>query len=256
MTGIEGDPADRALWGRVSASLLSPAPGAVSDADLAGWLDGRLSEREAARVEAALAADPALLQAALDLAALRDAPLPAAPERLLVRARAVVAPVSGAVTTHRTGWLFAWRQGLSPGRYDLGVGRYLFYRQNNLNGLIETGNPDHAGLLATGFGRIEDVQGVAARRIAERARVLAPLDVPEPLELRLGVRALEGPVLARVSVNGREIGRVDVLPDNWQQPRLLAPAALWRRELNDVVIEADGGPLALREVRFVRSERP
>ena len=125
-----------------------------------------------------------------------------------------------------------------------------------LNGLIETGNPDHAGLLATGFGRIEDVQGVAARRIAERARVLAPLDVPEPLELRLGMRALEGPVLARVSVNGHEIGRVDVLPDNWQEPRLLAPAALWRRELNDVVIEADGGPLALREVRFVRSERP
>jgi hypothetical protein len=25
-------------------------------------------------------------------------------------------------------------------------------------------------------------------------------------------------------VNGHEIGRVDVLPDNWQEPRLLAPA--------------------------------
>jgi hypothetical protein len=177
-------------------------------------------------------------------------------KQLAGNAAQVVSDRFGFPTTWPASWLFAWRQGLSPGRYDLGVGRYLFYRQNNLNGLIQAGNPEHAALLPAGFGRIEDMQGAPARRIAERARLLAPLDEPEPLELRLGVRALAGPVVASVSVNGSEIGRVDVLPDDWQEPRLVAPAALWRRELNDVVIETRGGPLALREVRFVRSERP
>jgi anti-sigma factor RsiW len=114
MTGIEGGPAERALWGRAAATMSPPVPGAVSDADLAGWLDGRLSIGDAARVEAALAADPALLQAALDIAAARGAPLPAVPERLLVRARALVAPPVVGTAGSRSGLarLFVWRQGL------------------------------------------------------------------------------------------------------------------------------------------------
>jgi hypothetical protein len=176
--------------------------------------------------------------------------------RLAGNAAQVVSERVGFPTTWPASWVFARREALPPGRYDLSVGRYLFYRQNNLGGVLQAGNPEHAALFAAGFTRIEDVQGVAARRIAGRARLLAPLDVPEPLELRLVVQALGAPVMASVSVNGAEVGRLDVLPDGWQEPRLLAPARLWRRELNDVVIEATGGALLLREARFVRSERP
>jgi len=38
--------------------------------------------------------------------------------------------------------------------------------------------------------------------------------------------------------------------------RLVAPAALWRRELNDVVIETRGGPVAVSAIRFLRTGQP
>jgi len=159
----------------------------------------------------------------------------------------------GFPTTWPASWLFAWRHGLSPGRFDLSAGRYLFYRQNNLDGVIDLANPDHASLLAEGFGRVEDFDGIAGRRVGERARLLAPLDVPEPLELRVGARALSEPVEATLRINGTEVGRFHVLPGAWQEQRAIAPAALWRRELNDVEIETRGGPLAVSAVRFVRT---
>jgi anti-sigma factor RsiW len=80
---------DKELW-RSLASQPAVAPAAVSEMDLAAWLEGRLSEDTAAPVEAAVAADPALRRAALDLADIRGKTLPAAPERMVVRARALV----------------------------------------------------------------------------------------------------------------------------------------------------------------------
>ena len=80
---------DKELW-RSLASGPEVAPVAVSEMDLAAWLEGRLTEEEAAQVEAAVAADPALRRAALDLADILGRPLPAAPERMVVRARALV----------------------------------------------------------------------------------------------------------------------------------------------------------------------
>ena len=80
---------DKELW-RSLASQPAVAPAAVSEMDLAAWLEGRLSEDAAAPVEAAVAADPALRRAALDLADILGKPLPAAPERMVVRARALV----------------------------------------------------------------------------------------------------------------------------------------------------------------------
>ena len=66
------------------------APGAVSDLDFAAWLEGRLPETAAARIEAAVAADPEMRRAALELADVLGKPLPAAPARLAVRAKALV----------------------------------------------------------------------------------------------------------------------------------------------------------------------
>lgn len=82
---------DKDLW-RSLASDPVVAPGAVSDLDFAAWLEGRLSETEAARIEAAVAADPEMRRAALELSEVLGVPLPlpAAPARLEVRAKALV----------------------------------------------------------------------------------------------------------------------------------------------------------------------
>ncbi len=80
---------DKELW-RSLATDRPVAPGVVSDLDFAAWLEGRLPEAEVARIEAAVAADPDLRRAALDLADILGKPLPAPPARLAVRAQALV----------------------------------------------------------------------------------------------------------------------------------------------------------------------
>mgnify|MGYP007114256110 FL=1 len=80
---------DKELWRSLAAGH-GASPGPVSDLDLASWLEGRLPEAAAARVEAAVASDPELRRAALELAELQGGPLPAAPVRMVVRARALI----------------------------------------------------------------------------------------------------------------------------------------------------------------------
>jgi len=98
---------DKELWRSLAADRV--APGQVSDLDFAAWLEGRLPETAAARIEAAVAADPEMRRAALELADILGRPLPAAPARLEVRAKALV----GFEVERRRGreglfdWLFA-----------------------------------------------------------------------------------------------------------------------------------------------------
>jgi hypothetical protein len=80
---------DKDLW-RSLARDTGVASAAVSDLDFAAWLEGRLSETEAARIDAAVASDAELRQAALELANILGKPLPAAPPRMTVRAQALV----------------------------------------------------------------------------------------------------------------------------------------------------------------------
>lgn len=80
---------DKALW-RSLAPARPVESGPISDLDFAAWLEGQLPETEAARIDAAVTADPALRQAALELADILGKPLPAAPPRLAVRAQALV----------------------------------------------------------------------------------------------------------------------------------------------------------------------
>lgn len=79
---------DKELWRSLAADRVAPGP--VSDLEFAAWLEGRLSETAAARIEAAVAADPEMRRAALELSELLGRPLPAAPARLEVRAKALV----------------------------------------------------------------------------------------------------------------------------------------------------------------------
>lgn len=83
---------DRELWRSLATDRVAPGPlsGSVSDLDFAAWLEGRLSETAAARIEAAVAADPEMRRAALELSEVLGMPLPAAPARLEVRAKALV----------------------------------------------------------------------------------------------------------------------------------------------------------------------
>jgi hypothetical protein len=99
---------DKELW-RSLAAAREDAPGAVSELDFAAWLEGRLSEKAAARIEAAVAADPELRRAALELADILSKPLPAPPARLEVRAKALVGFEAEQRMTRASlfDWLFA-----------------------------------------------------------------------------------------------------------------------------------------------------
>jgi anti-sigma factor RsiW len=102
---------DKELWRSLAADRVASGP--VSDLDFAAWLEGRLSETAAARIEAAVAADPEMRRAALELSDVLGQPLPMAPARLEVRAKALVGfevEQRAAQQTGRVGlfdWLFA-----------------------------------------------------------------------------------------------------------------------------------------------------
>src|SRR5713226_3926794 len=99
---------DKELW-RSLAAARDDAPEVVSDLDFAAWLEGRLPETAAARIDAAVAADPEMRRAALELADILGKPLPAPPARLEVRAKAL-AGFEAEQEARRVGlfdWLFA-----------------------------------------------------------------------------------------------------------------------------------------------------
>lgn len=83
---------DKELWQSLAIGPVASdaASGAVSDLDFAAWLEGRLSETEAARIDAAVSCNPEMRLAAMDLAEILGMPLPAAPARMAVRAQALV----------------------------------------------------------------------------------------------------------------------------------------------------------------------
>jgi hypothetical protein len=143
----------------------------------------------------------------------------------------------GSPNTWPASLFFAAEEHLPPGHYDSIVGRYLFYRQNNLQGHIPVGSPGDEAFLGEGWGPRETVAGTPARRLPGRGRVLLPLDEPASLEIRL--RAA-GPSRIRVLVNEHEVGSFQA-GEAWGETRIETGAEVWRREINDLVLEADGG---------------
>lgn len=112
MTDLDpiGTAADKALWAQLKAEAGAPSTAAlppVSDRELAAWLDGRLAADAMARVEARLAADPTLLDTALDAAIVRHEATPA-PDRLITQAQALV---DFEIDRKRSGGSFAWLAG-------------------------------------------------------------------------------------------------------------------------------------------------
>jgi len=96
---------DKELWQSLAIGR-DVAPRPVDAAEFAAWIEGRLTESQAAGVEAAVAADPELRRAALEIADVLGRDLPAAPERTIVRARALAGVE--AERTARGGWFDRW----------------------------------------------------------------------------------------------------------------------------------------------------
>src|SRR5689334_18074159 len=98
---------DKDLWRSLATAEVAPV--AISDMDLAAWLEGRLSEAEAARIDTAIVTNPDLRRAALELSDILGKPLPAPAPRMAVRAKALV----GFEAEQRTG-RGSWLAGLLP----------------------------------------------------------------------------------------------------------------------------------------------
>jgi hypothetical protein len=174
--------------------------------------------------------------------------------RVVAGGAGLFADAFGSPPTWPASWIFAWRHGLSPGRYDLMVGRYLFYLQNNMGGHVGLAAARDSDLLAEGWGAVESVDGREARRVLGRARLMAPLDVPEDLTLRVTASAPAPGCEVRLLVNGTEAGRFFVGPA-WDGHEANAGAGFWRRELNEVVFDAGPGRPAFASVDFARRPR-
>ncbi len=142
----------RALWQRTKAAGREMAPAAsgrpVDDATIAAWLDGRLSEKDAARVERHLVANPRALQAALDVRnALADAERAPVPDRVVARARALAGFEAERKATRGglAGLLVGWRRALEmaavaaafviaiAGGFSLGGGTQEAYARSSQN---------------------------------------------------------------------------------------------------------------------------
>jgi hypothetical protein len=140
--------------------------------------------------------------------------------------------------------VFAREHDLPAARYDLLVGKYLFYRQNNLGGLVKVGDGRADPALFAGDWSAPAACGESVcREVLGRARVMAPLDVPEDLDLT--VRAQGAGTLA-VRVNGREVAAFPLAAEN-HGLRARVPETFWRRELNDVSLTVSVGGHALVE---------
>jgi hypothetical protein len=163
-----------------------------------------------------------------------------------------VADSAGSPPTWPASWIFAWRHRLPPGQYDLLVGRYLFYRQNNMQGRVEIGSARDAGMLGEGWGETAERDGADARPLTGPARLLAPLDVPE--DIAVVVRAAcDTPTRVALAVNGHDAGSFDCTA-GWTDHALDTPAGAWRNDLNDVTLAADAQGAWIDSVDFLRAQ--
>jgi hypothetical protein len=159
----------------------------------------------------------------------------------------LVAATVGTPLAWPANWVFAVETGLPADRFDAAVGKYLFYRQNNLGGVIEVGaaegNRADQALLAEGWSvRRRCGEGAVCRQVEGEARLLAPLDVAETLEVSV---VAQGERHLHLTVNGRPAATF-TLDGALRERTAVVPSGAWRRELNDVRLRAEGTALVDR----------
>jgi len=149
-------------------------------------------------------------------------------------------------------WIFAARHKAPLASHDVASGKYLFYKMNNLGGVIDLGDPRvDPALLLEGWARVRPCDGASCRGLDGKARLLFPLDVPEELDLL--VRASGGRPL-RVSVNGRPLAELP-LADSLVERRARIPIAFLRREHNELSFDSDASDVLIDRVAFQRLPR-
>lgn len=151
----------------------------------------------------------------------------------------VLAEWAGSPLAWPANWIFALRHDLPAERYDLLSGKYLFYRQNNLGGVIDIAEDPRldAALLAGGWSVRHPCGGARCRDVEGRARVFAPLDVPETLDL--AVRA-EGSGDLFLAVNGKPLAEWPLAPD-LAELRVRIGGSYFHREANELVFTTGPG---------------
>ena len=146
-------------------------------------------------------------------------------------------------------WIFAAKHDAPLAQHELAVGKYLFYKQNNLGGVIDMGDARaDPALLLEGWARVRPCGEAQCRAIEGRARLLFPLDIPEDLELT--VRA-SGQGHLSVSANGHALAEFP-LGDGLVERRARIPRAWLHREHNELLLVASAGEALVDHVSFRR----
>jgi hypothetical protein len=173
--------------------------------------------------------------------------------RVAENSAAAVADAVGTPLAWPANWVFAAEHDLPPASYDLMVGKYLFYRQNNLGGVIDLGDPRmDPALLDPGWTSVKPCEGASCRGVMGTARLMAPLDVPEPLTIVLRAR---GQGTLGLAVNGVSVAAF-ALEAALSEHRVRIPAERFRRELNELRFSVEpGGQAQLDRVAFERERR-
>jgi hypothetical protein len=170
--------------------------------------------------------------------------------RVAENAAGLVQQTVGTPLAWPANWVFAAEHGLDAGRYDLMAGKYLFYRQNNLGGVVDLGDArSDPALVGPGWGAPRNCEDVQCRAVLTRGRLFVGLDVPETLDLAVRAR---GTGALRLTVNGIAVGAF-ALEERLSEHRLRLPRERWRRELNELsFLRDDGGRAEIDRVVFTR----
>ncbi len=153
---------DKDLWQSLATDRVAPT--AVSEMEFAAWLEGRLSEADAARIDAAVSADPELRRAALELSDILGKPLPAPPPRMAVRGQALVG-----FEAERRAERGSWLAGLLPA-----FGRGFGLQRGALAGMA-VAVAAVGFMLGGGLGESYSTQKVAFRQSTSGVTLSKPL---------------------------------------------------------------------------------
>lgn len=168
--------------------------------------------------------------------------------RVAENSAAIVQASTGTPLAWPANWIFMAEHRLGAGRYDLMVGKYIFYRQQNLGGIVDLGDPlADPALVGPGWSALRNCENVQCRSVDGRARLLAPLDVPEALEVFVRAR---GEGVLQLAVNGTLVAAFP-LRERLVEASVRVPRVRWRRELNDLVFTV-AGTADVDRVRFAR----
>lgn len=159
----------------------------------------------------------------------------------------------GFPTTWPASWIFAARYDASPGAFDLSAGKYLFFRQNNLDGQAELGQDGDLALILDGFSSPRHDGVITYRESAGEARLIVSLDLPEALVISLEGRAVDAPAVVDVLVNGKRAGSA-ALGTTWGKDGMEAAQELWARGPNVITLRSSS-PFHLDRVAFARLDR-